>query len=325
MCMAVTIKQLRENLGESVRTAVPLAPYTNFKIGGPAKFIFEAQTSADLVRAVQVANEFKLPLQVLGGASNVLISDKGFNGLVVLARNNHWHIEGNKVTADAGVNLGFLVQQTVSRGLSGFEPLVAVPGTVGGAIYGNAGVPQVAKGFIGDWVESVTVCRDDKLVLLSQAECGFGYRESVFKTNHDIILSADFVLAPGDESASRELMKKYIEIRRHQPYHQPSSGCIFKNVAIVNVEEIRKKFAGEEKLAEFIKRGQLPASWLIDKAGLKGKTIGAIQISPQHANYLVNLGGGTAEQVVQMISYIKQQVRDQFGIQLQEEVRYIGF
>ncbi|HBZ36233.1 MAG TPA: UDP-N-acetylenolpyruvoylglucosamine reductase [Candidatus Veblenbacteria bacterium] len=323
--MAVTLAQLKENLGETVQTRVKLAPYTNFKIGGPAKFLFEAKTSEQLIKAVQVANEFKLPLLILGGASNVLVADKGYNGLVVLVRNNQWKIEGERVTAEAGVNLGFLVQQTVNKGLSGFEPLVAVPGTIGGAIFGNAGVPQVPKGFIGDWVESVTVCRDDKLILLNREECGFGYRQSAFKQTNDIILSAVFNLKKGSVATSQELIKKYITARKGQPYNKPSSGCIFMNVSITDEVDVRKKFAGEEKLDEFIKRGQLPSSWLIDKAGLKGKTIGGIQVSEDHANYLINIGGGTAEQVVQMISYIKQQVRDKFGFQLQEEVRYLGF
>ncbi len=323
--MAVTIGQLKENLGKEVKSRVLLAPYTNFKIGGPAKFFFEARSSADLIKAAQVANEFKIPFLVLGGGSNVLVSDKGFNGLVVLARNNNWQIEGTKVTAEAGVNLGFLVQKTVSFSLSGFEPLVAVPGTVGGAIYGNAGVPQVERGFIGDWVENVTVCREDKLVLLNKEECEFTYRNSIFKKNNDIILSALFNLNKGSFETSQELVKKFIAARRGQPYHKPSSGCIFMNVPIVDIEEVRHKFKGEEKIEDFIKKGQLPASWLIDKAGLKNKTIGGIQVSEDHANYLINIGGGKAEQVVQMISYIKQQVRDQFGIQLQEEVRYIGF
>ncbi len=323
--MAITIGQLRDNLGGDIKSKVILAPYTNFKIGGPAKFFFEARTSADLIKAVQVSSELNLPLLVLGGASNVLVSDKGFNGLVVLARNNQWSIADTKVTAEAGVNLGFLVQQTVSKGLSGFEPLVAVPGTVGGAIYGNAGVPQVANGFIGDWLLNVTVCRDDKLVLLNKAECEFSYRNSVFKRNKDIILSAEFNLKKGDVKTSQELIKKFIAVRKGQPYSKPSSGCIFMNAPMTDADEIRKKFAGEEKVEEFINRGQLPSSWLIDKAGLKGKTIGGIQVSEDHANYLINVGGGTAEHVIQMISFIKQQVRDKFGIQLQEEVRYIGF
>jgi len=323
--MSVSLKQLQENLGEKAKANVPLAPYTNFKIGGPAKFLFEANTSTELIKAAQVAGELKLPLLILGGASNVLVSDSGFAGLVVLARNNQWSINGTQVIAEAGVNLGFLVQQTVSRGLSGFEPLVAVPGTVGGAIYGNAGVPQVPKGFIGDWVTHVTVCREDKLILLNQHECEFSYRNSVFKKNNDIILSATFTLNKGYVAQSQALIKQYIAARQGQPYHKPSSGCIFMNVPITDVAEVKKKFAGEEKLSEFLRRGQLPASWLIDRAGLKGKTVGGIQVSPDHANYLINTGGGKAEHVVQLISFIKQQVRDKFGIQLQEEVRYIGF
>ncbi|MDP3986342.1 MAG: UDP-N-acetylmuramate dehydrogenase [Candidatus Veblenbacteria bacterium] len=323
--MAVTLNELKKNLGETVRARVPLAPYTNFKIGGPAKYLFEARQSEDLVKAVQVANEFKLPFLVLGGASNVLVADKGFTGLVVLVRNSQLKVEGTRVTADAGVKLSFLVQQTVAAGLSGLEPLVAVPGTVGGAVYGNAGIPQVPKGFIGDWVESVSVCREDKIILLKRAECGFAYRQSGFKQTNDVILSATLELQRGDASKSQELIKKYIAARKGQPYHKPSSGCIFMNVPITNADEVRQKFAGEEKLEQFLLRGQLPSSWLIDRAGLKGRTIGGIQVSPDHANYLVNVGNGTAEQVMEMISFIKQQVRDKFGIQLSEEVRYIGF
>lgn len=323
--MADVFTELQRNLGDKVKAGEPLAPHTNFKIGGPAKYFFTATTSDELVCALQVADELKLPLVLLGGGSNVLVADAGFPGLVVVAKNNQWSITGTKVTAEAGVSLGFLVQKTVAAGLAGFEPLVAVPGTVGGAVYGNAGLPQTARGFIGDWVEEVVVCRGDKVVHVPRAECNFSYRESAFKHNRDVILSATFELEPGDRDKSQELIKKYVAARQGQPYHMPSSGCVFTNVPITDADEVRTKFKDEPKLEEFIQRGQLPASWLIDKAGLKGKTIGHIQVSHDHANYLVNLGGGTAEEVVMLISFIKQQVRDTFGVQLQEEVRYIGF
>lgn len=323
--MADVFTELRKNLGEGVRAGEPLAAHTNFKIGGPAKYFFVAKTTDELVRVIQVADELKLPLMLLGGGSNVLVSDDGFSGLVVVAKNTQMSISGMTVTADAGVSLGYLVQKTVAAGLTGFEPLVAVPGTVGGAVYGNAGLPQAARGFIGDWATTVVVCRQDKVVHMSKADCNFGYRESIFKHNQDVILSATFQLEPGDTAQSQELIKKYVGARKGQPYHMPSSGCVFTNVPIVNAAELQQKFAGEPKLEEFLQRGQLPSSWLIDKAGLKGKTIGKVQVSYDHANYLVNLGGARAEEVVMMISFIKQQVRDQFGIQLQEEVRYIGF
>ncbi|MBI5733969.1 MAG: UDP-N-acetylmuramate dehydrogenase [Candidatus Kerfeldbacteria bacterium] len=317
--------ELRNNLGEKLLVNEPLKDHTNFKIGGPAKYFFTAATADELVKAYQVARELKIPVIILGGGTNVLVSDQGFAGLVIKVKNQDYKIDGLKVVSDAGVNLGFLVQKTVAVGLSGFEPLVGVPGSVGGAVYGNAGLPGAVQGFIGDWVKAVTVFRENKVVRVPAAECQFAYRDSLFKYNSDIILSAEFELMAGDKAASQELVKKYISARQNQPYHLPSSGCVFTNVPIVDASEIKQKFPQEEKLEQFIARGQLPASWLIDQAGLKGKTMGGIQISGQHANYLVNVGGARAEDVVMMISYIKQQVRDKFGIQLQEEVRYLGF
>lgn len=323
--MAVTVKDLRQNISPEVRFREPLAPFTNFKIGGPAKFFFEAHTTADCVRAVQVAREFRLPFLMLGGGSNILVSDKGWPGLVIVTRANQLVMEGVKIIADAGVKLAYLVQQSVAAGLTGLEPLVAVPGTVGGAVVGNAGVPQADKGYIGDWIKSVTVLQGDSIKIIPHDDCGFSYRESVFKNDGNVVLSVELALSKGDIAKSQELVKKYIDARKNQPYDVPSSGCVFKNVAITNAEELRKKLGSEEKLDGFIARGQLPASWLIDRAGLKGKTIGKIQVSEKHANYLVNLGGGKAEEVVMLISFIKQQLRDKYGIQLQEEVRYIGF
>lgn len=317
--------ELRNNLGANLLVSEPLRNHTNFKIGGPAKYFFTATTTDELVKAYQVARELKIPVIILGGGTNVLASDQGFDGLVIKVKNQNYKIDGFKVMADAGVNLAFLVQKTVAAGLSGFEPLVGVPGSVGGAIYGNAGLPGAARGFIGDWVKAVAVFRENKVVEVPAADCQFAYRDSLFKHGSDIILSAEFELEAGDKAVSQELVKKYIGARQSQPYHLPSSGCIFTNVPITNADEIRQKFPQEEKLEQFIKRGLLPASWLIDQAGLKGKTIGGIKISEQHANYLVNTGSGRAEDVVMMISYIKQQVRDKFGIQLQEEVRYLGF
>ncbi len=318
--------QLKANLGEAVTAGEPLSRHTNFKIGGPAQYFFTARTVEELTRAVQVADELKLPVTLLGGGSNVLVADAGVNGLVIAVKCNQLSISGRQVTAEAGVALGFLVQQTLAAGLTGLEPLVAVPGTVGGAVYGNAGLPQVARGFIGDWVGEVVVCRGDKLLHLPKADCAFSYRESLFKHNRDCILSATFELAAGDKHQSQELIKKYVGARKGQPYHMPSSGCVFTNVPITNPDEVRQKFAGEPKLPEFLERGQLPSSWLIDtQLRLKGKTIGQVQVSTDHANYLINLGGATAEQVVMLISFIKQQARDKLGLQLQEEVRYLGF
>lgn len=323
--MPTTVKELRHNISPEVKFREPTAPFTNFKIGGPARFFFEAKTTQEVIRAVQVAHELHVSLLVLGGGSNVLVSDKGWPGLMVVVRSSQLNIEGTRVTAEAGVRLAYMVQQSVAAGLTGLEPLVAVPGTVGGAVVGNAGVPQTERGCIGDWVKEVSVLRGDSILAVPRSECGFGYRESAFKQNGDVVLSAVLELERGEAGKSQELIRKFIDARKSQPYDQPSSGCVFKNAPVTNPDELRDKFKGEEKLEGFIAKGQLPASWLIDRAGLKGKTMGKIQVSERHANYMVNLGGGTAEQVVQLVSFVKQQVRDKYGIQLQEEVRYVGF
>lgn len=328
MYMADILKELEKNIGPNIQAKVPLSQYTNFKIGGSAKFLLVAESSDVIVRAAQVARELDLPLIILGGGANVLVSDAGFSGLVIVARNQQLEISSHKVMADAGVRLGYLVTKMVEAGLTGLEPLVAVPGTVGGAVYGNAGLPQEVGGCIGEWVESVETLSGDKIVKLTKKQCQFGYRDSVFKKSKDIILSVILKLNTGDKATSQQLIKKYVAARKGQPYNMPSSGCIFTNVDITSDErakEVEKKLKGRERLEQFIERKQLPSSWLIDQAGLKGKKIGKVQVSLDHANYIVNLGGGKAEQVIMLISFIKQQVRDKFGIELHEEVQYIGF
>ncbi|MFH1866754.1 MAG: UDP-N-acetylmuramate dehydrogenase [Patescibacteria group bacterium] len=326
--MAKVSNELEKNLGSSLKLSEPMAAYTNFKIGGPAKYLLEAKTSDELAKAVQVAHELNLPLQILGNGCNVLVSDQGFSGLVVIAKNMQWKITGTTVWAEAGVNLGFLVTKTVEAGLWGMEPMVAVPSTVGGAVYGNAGLPQITKGCIGDWVCEVTALARDKIIKLNRQQCQFSYRNSIFKQTKDVILDVTLELVAGDKETSRALIKKYVAQRKGQPYHYPSSGCIFTNVEVTSrkqTKEIKQKLDDRPKLDEFLAKGQLPASWLIDQAELKGKKMGKVQVSDDHANYIVNMGGGTAEEVVMLISYIKQQVRDKFGIELREEVQYIGF
>lgn len=316
---------LELNLGDNLKVNEPLKNHTSYKIGGPAKYFYVAEKTEDLTKALQVAIEVGVPYLVLGGGTNVLISDLGFAGLVVKIKNHDWKINGTEVFSEAGVNLAFLVQKTVAKDLSGFEPLVGVPGSVGGAIYGNAGLPSLEKSCIGDWVKTVTVFREDKIIVLDKSACQFNYRDSIFKHNSDIILSAVFELTKGEHEPIMNRVNKFMGSRKTQPYSSPSCGCIFTNYKITDPELIRQTFAGDEKIEEFIKKGQIPAGWLIEKADLKGKVLGGVQVSEKHANFLVNTGAGKAEDVIMMISYIKQQIRDKFGIQLHEEVRYLGF
>src|SRR3989338_2851260 len=208
--MADILKELEKNLGPKIQANVLLSKYTNFKIGGPAKYMLVADTSAEIVRAGQVAHELNLPLIVLGGGANVLVSDRGYDGLVVIAKNQQLEVKENKIFAGAGVRLGFLVTQAVEAGLTGIEPLVAVPGTVGGAIYGNAGLPQEPKGCIGEWIYSVDALANDKIVKYTKKQCQFSYRNSRFKKTKELILSAVLQLDTGDKVTSQQLIKKYV-------------------------------------------------------------------------------------------------------------------
>lgn len=281
----------------------PLKPYTTFKIGGPAKYFYTAESSDDLVRAITAAKEAGEPYYLLGSGANILISDDGFKGLVIRVKNDKLEVSGLEVTAEAGVSIGKLVHTAVNAGLSGIECWAGIPGTVGGSVYGNMGQPAVEKGAMSEWVRSVEVLRDGARLSLSNSSCGFGYRHSIFKENQDVILSATFVLEKADDiTAAKHRMKLYQKKKLgEQPLEMPSSGCMFKNP--------EGGYAGK----------------YIDELGLKGKRIGGAEISIKHGNFINNVDNATAKDVITLISLIKQKVRDTYHVQLEEEVNYVGF
>jgi UDP-N-acetylmuramate dehydrogenase len=317
------LQQLQELIAKPVQTDVPLAKYTTFKIGGPAKYFFIAQDNEDLVRAVTFAKKLKIACYILGGASNVLISDQGFNGLIIINQAKDIIFKkDNRVVADAGVNLMELVNKTAAEGLSGLEWAAGIPGTVGGAIRGNAGAyrGQMADNFIG-----AEVMRGSKQFIINNDKCGFSYRDSIFKHNNDVIISAEFQLEPGDKEQSQTKIKEILAQRQaKQPLQYPSAGSIFTNVVFdSHNQEVMKKIANLP--AEYLSYNKIPAAWLIEQLDLKGKTIGGAQISDKHANFIINTGTATANDVIQLISLIKMKVRNTYGIELMEEIEYVGF
>jgi UDP-N-acetylmuramate dehydrogenase len=229
--MSLKIKQFETLLGKKIKTDEPLSKHTTFKIGGPAKYFFIAQDNEDLVRAVTFAKKLKIPSYILGGASNVLISDQGFNGLIIINQAKDIIFKkDNRVVADAGVNLMELVNKSVAEGLTGLEWAAGIPGTVGGAVRGNAGAygGQISDNFIG-----AEVMRGSKQFILDNKNCGFGYRDSIFKRNNDLIISAEFQLQKGDKLKSRDKIKEILADRKSkQPLEFPSAGCVFQNVLI---------------------------------------------------------------------------------------------
>ncbi len=305
---------------------VPLAPYTIYKIGGRARFFIEAADSAVVERAVLFARERSLPFFVLGAGSNVLVADEGFDGLVIHMTGGAVATAGEILTADAGVSMARLVAEAAKAGLGGIEWGIGIPGTVGGSVRGNAGC------FGGEMAHSVERVRvlaaggeAQKTFELANAECEFGYRNSVFKRHPEwIVLSAAFVLRRGDPAAIREKIAAYTKERlAKQDIGTQSCGCIFKNVSWSGVD--RAALAARLPEAEKFAAGpNVPASFLIDRAGLKGARSGRAVISSRHANFFVNEGGATARDVAALIERAKAAVRDRYGIELEEEIQRIG-
>jgi UDP-N-acetylmuramate dehydrogenase len=280
---------------------VSLKNYTTFKIGGRAKYFFEAENTEEIIKAVKEAEQLKIPIFVLGGGSKILIRDKRFKGLVL------------KI---AGVSLGKLVADSIKRGLTGLEWAIGIPGTIAGAVHGNSGafghsIFEVVKNVTALDISNLKIKKYDK------KSCGFGYRESIFSAkggkNKEIILSVELKLKKGNRKKSLALIKEYLTKRRERIPALPSAGSIFKNLQSqnLNLKDIPK---------EKIKKGMIPAGYLIEQCGLKGKTIGGAKISEKHANIIVNFNKAKSRDVSALINLVKKQVKKKFGITLEEEI-----
>lgn len=307
----------------NIQKNVPMAQCTTFRIGGSARFFVEVATVEELKEALDYGKANDLEFFILGGGSNLLVSDKGFGGLVVKMKLNGFKVAGNNIETDSGIPLARVVSSSINEGLTGMEWAAGIPGTVGGAIRGNAGA---FGGDTGSVIESVRIINTDNLQITtySQPECVFGYRDSVFKNSKNlIILSAVIKLAKGAVEDSRKKMQEIIQQRiSRQPKGVPSAGSFFVNPVVDNLELI-KEF--EKESGKTSKGGKVPAPWIIEKSGLKGRKIGGAMVSDVHANYIVNTGNATAEDVLMLASLVKQQVRDKFRVQLKEEVQLLGF
>ncbi len=315
--------ELSARFGAQYKEHEPLAKHVNFRIGGPARHFVEAKTSTDIVDAVALANRGGVAWFVLGGGSNTLVSDAGFDGLVIKAANRRLKIDGTRVMAEAGVISAAVARATAEKGLRGFEWAISLPGTMGGAVRGNAGC---FGGETKDAVESVRVLHDGVVQTLRRDEVQFDYRHSVFKTPeraHDVILDVTLLLREGDRAEAMGQLEKNLSGRKaSQPLGSSSAGCMFKNFTYVDAADIVKLDAVPE---EFKTRKRIPAGWIIDQLGLKGTRIGDAMVSDVHGNFLVNKGAATADQIVQLIALIKSRVRSDVGVQLHEEVQYLGF
>lgn len=297
---------------DRVRVGASLAPLTTFKVGGPADVLLETRTADELMEAVRIARAGGAPVTVIGGGSNVLVADAGVRGLVIRPRGGEIGMVGERLArADAAVTINGLVRWTINRGLAGLEAWAGTPGTVGGAIYGNAHWKQVT---IGDLVESVRLARPDGALLQVPADrMEFSYDDSRLKRTREIVLWAAFRVTPGaDPDVLRTTARESLAFRkRTQPLASPSAGCIF-----MNPDAVKDK----------VPAGIPPsAGALVDRAGLKGAVEGGAQVSMTHANFIVSSATATASDIARLIDRCQQAVRDQFGVTLREEIIRLGF
>lgn len=279
-----------------------LAPLTYFKIGGEAKYFADVKNTDNLKKAIIFAEEKSVKYAVISGGSNILISDSGYDGLVIKMNLKGLNIDGNIIVAESGVPVADVVRLSNENCLGGFEWAAGIPGRIGGSVYGNAGCYGKE---IKDVVRSVHVfdVRTKEFIEMKENECNFSYRDSIFKHNHSlIIINASIVLEEGDKEKGKCLIAENIKDRQvSQDIGNKCAGCIFKNP----------------------KTG-VSAGRLIERAGLKGKRAGGAYISEKHANFFINDGNAKSSDILKLIDIAKEKVLKKTGIYLEEEIVYLG-
>jgi UDP-N-acetylmuramate dehydrogenase len=301
-------KRLREafldRLGLSLSENVPLSALSSFGIGGPADLFFEARTEAEFETAVSLAIAEKFPYYVIGGGYNLLFDDAGYRGLIIRNRLEGVSRDGHRLNALSGTGLSHVLQEALEAGLTGLEFLAGIPGTVGGAVYGNAG----AYGWsIGDVLETASLLMPGEGRKTAPRDTlGFGYRDSALKKGGGIVLSAVLVCSPGDRRESEARIREILRKRwaKHPPHGTACAGSYFKN----SCSESGARIA---------------AGQLLDQAGARGLAVGDAAVSEVHCNFIVNRGNARAADVLALAETLKELVYKSFGVRLEEEVIYL--
>ena len=310
----------------------PLAPHTYFKLGGPADQFVEARSEDELIEAVRYAIGEKIPYYVLGGGSNVLVTDKGFRGVVIKNKTNKIELKGFAgsvikgkslpagrrvdlkeaiVRAESGVPANLLIRYTLDQGLAGLENMLGLPGSVGGAVYNNS---HHLHSLFGDHIVEVEVLdKEGNRKKIAAHNMQFSYDYSILHKTKEVVLAATFQLTRGDRVALWGIANAAVKRRATtQPLGSASSGCMFKNISLADAMRI-----GTPGTTRSV-------GYLIDKAGLKGLRVGGAYISDRHANFVVNDGSATAKDVLDLIRAIKRKIKSKYGVSLELEVMVIG-
>lgn len=294
-------KLLVANLGfNRVKLDEPLAPFTYIKVGGSADILYISNNKDELSYAVKLARKLQIPFTILGCGGNVLISDKGIRGLVIINRSNYIKFLTNGfLEVDSGVTMTELIKETTDRLYTGLERMLKVPATVGGAVVMNAG-HTAKKEFFGDLVVSVEVLnQNSEIKKIMKKDCNFSYRASRFQTSNEIILGVMLHLEKVDKKVIEEKVRDILVIKQIQPAG-PTMGSTFRNPE------------------------GFSAGFLLDEAGLKGKQVGSAKISEKHANFIINTGSAKATDIQKLMELMKEKVRSKFNIELVEEIKLVG-
>ena len=313
------VDQLASIPNVTVSKNMLLSERTRFGIGGPAGLYVEAATESAFAAALRIARASGANYAVIGAGTNMIASDEGFDGIVLRFTAHEISCDGTMVRAEAGAELQALVDYCIDHGLRGLETMTGIPGSVGAAIYGNAGAYGHS---IDERVERVWFLDGDHRHSCTAPECHFRYRESVFKEHKDwIILSMELRMTPAPSAELRQTADEILKVRLAKyPTTMKCAGSIFKNLILAELSESVRRQIPERVVRE----GKAPSAYFLEQAGAKGMVKGGMRVADYHANLIYNDGGGTARELCALIEELKTRVRAQFGLELEEEVQYLG-
>ncbi len=315
-----TIQRLANLPNVTISQGAMLSQYTRFGIGGPAEVYFETPDQQSFMEALNIARSAGSEHVVIGGGTNLIVADAGFPGIVLRFTASGIESEGVRVRVAAGAELQALVDHCIGLGLRGMETMTGIPGSVGGAVYGNAGAYGHS---IDERICQVRFFDGSAIRLFNNAECEFHYRESIFKRRKDwIIFSVDLEMDVASPIELRQTADDIFKIRLEKyPATMRCAGSIFKNLILAELAPAVQKQVPDRVIRE----GKVPSAYFLEQVGAKGMHSGDIRVADYHANLIYNSGRGTARQVCEIINDLKTRVERKFALLLQEEVQYIGF
>lgn len=312
---------------DRLRLQEPMSLHTTFKIGGPAQYYLPVETTDELVKAVGIAKACDTPYFILGGGSNIIVADNGMKGLVIKnncrkfdvasmkgkIKSGQMDIEEAYVSAESGVIMNQLVRFTIEKGLSGLEYQLGLPGTVGGGVYMNSNFP-IHQAFVGDAVYKATLLtKEGDIKEVDASYFRFAYDSSILQQTHEIVLSVVFRMLPENKDVLWERANSALEHRGSTQPKGASAGCTYRNISTV------------EAMVAATPNNVTSAGYLIDKAGLKGTRVGDAVISDKHANFVLNMGNATAQDVRELLEIVKKEVLRKFNVHLHLEIREVGW